>query len=268
MRIWQVDAFTDRPFSGNPAGVCVLKSPADVTWMQQMALEMNLSETAFLHPEEDGYRLRWFTPASEVEMCGHATLASAHVLWAEGFLPRQAQARFFTLSGLLWASLGEDGLIELVFPQTPPRETTPPPGLVEALGINPIYTGRSRFDYLFEVTDEEIVRGLVPDFNRMAKCETRGVMVTSRSSSNEFDFVSRFFAPAVGIDEDPVTGSAHCCLGPYWRDKLGREELHAYQASARGGRLRIRFGGDRVYLGGRAVTIFTAELSEAAEGTS
>lgn len=257
--IYQVDAFTDKPFAGNPAAVCILSEPRTESWMQNVAQEMNLSETAFLREQADGFGLRWFTPAVEVDLCGHATLASAHVLWETGMLSAQEQARFHTRSGLLTAERkGEE--IELNFPATPEEPTEAPPGLSEALGVTFRYIGRSKFDYLVEVDSEQVVRSLAPDFALLRRLSIRGIMVTSVATSSGYDFVSRFFAPGAGIDEDPVTGSAHCCLGPYWRARLGKEELVAYQASERGGVLRVRVAADRVYLGGRAVTVLRGEL--------
>jgi PhzF family phenazine biosynthesis protein len=258
--IVQVDAFTNRPFAGNPAGVCMLDRPADATWMQRVASEMNLAETAFLCPEGDGFRLRWFTPTVEVELCGHATLASAHVLWTEGHLPADAQARFHTLSGLLTADRRGDW-IELDFPAEPASPVAPPPNLLEALGVEPVNVGRNRFDFIVEVADEPTVRGARPDMSLLAAAPTRGVIVTSRAADPAFDFVSRFFAPAAGIPEDPVTGSAHCCLGPYWAERLGKDELAGFQASARGGIVRVRLAGDRVKLLGQAVTVIRGELT-------
>jgi PhzF family phenazine biosynthesis protein len=260
LRILQVDAFTDRPFAGNPAAVCILPAPADAGWMQHIASEMNLSETAFLHPDGDGYHLRWFTPAVEVALCGHATLASAHVLWEEGHLAPDRQARFHTKSGLLTADQRGEW-IELDFPATGPTPAPPPPGLTDALGVEPSYVGKSRFDYLLEVATEDGVRALQPDFGGLARVEARGVIVTARARMPGFDFVSRFFAPRAGVAEDPVTGSAHCALGPYWQGRLGKAEFTAYQASARGGIVRVRVQGDRVRLGGRAVTVLRGELT-------
>ncbi|HEU0116804.1 MAG TPA: PhzF family phenazine biosynthesis protein [Thermomicrobiales bacterium] len=257
--IVQVDAFADRPFAGNPAGVCVLDSPADATWMQWVAAEMNLAETAFLYPEGDGFHLRWFTPALEVDLCGHATLASAHVLWSEGYLPAGAQARFRTLSGLLTADR-RGAWIELDFPAEPASPAAPPPHLIEALGVEPVNVGRNRVDYIVEVADEQTARGVRPDMTLLAAVPTRGVIVTSRADAPKYDFVSRFFAPAAGIPEDPVTGSAHCCLGPYWADRLGKDDLVGFQASARGGVVRVRLAGDRVKLLGQAVTVLRGEL--------
>jgi predicted PhzF superfamily epimerase YddE/YHI9 len=257
--IFQVDAFTDRPFAGNPAAVCILPAQRSAAWMQDVAREMNLSETAFLHPQEDGFGLRWFTPAVEVELCGHATLASAHILWETGTLGKGEQARFHTRSGLLTA--GRRGTeIELNFPATPARPAEAPPGLQEALGAAFHYVGQSRFDYLVEVDSEQAVRDLKPDFARLRALSIRGVMVTSVATTPGYDFISRFFAPGAGIDEDPVTGSAHCCLGPYWHGRLGKEAFIAYQASARGGVVRVRLAGDRVRLGGQAVTVLRGEL--------
>src|SRR4051794_22247438 len=203
LRILQVDAFTDRPFRGNPAAVCVLPAARDEAWMQDVAREMNLSETAFLVRRTDGsYDLRWFTPAAEVALCGHATLASAHALWETGALTNREEARFHTLSGLLTASLLDGGLIELDFPAKQAEETPAPPGLLEALGVRAVYVGKNVFDYLIEVESEAVVRGMKPDFSRLSSLTVRGVMVTARGAAGDFDFVSRFFAPAVGIDED------------------------------------------------------------------
>ncbi len=259
MKIYQVDAFTDRPFAGNPAGVCVLPEPRPDGWMQAVAAEMNAAETAFLLRQADGFALRWFTPATEVELCGHATLASAHILWQTGKVDREAPCRFHTASGLLTAALrGEE--IELDFPATPDEPAEAPEGLAEILGTEVVVFRSSRFDHLVEVASEAVVRGLRPDLARLKALPVRGLMVTSLASTPGFDFVSRFFGPAVGIDEDPVTGSAHCCLGPYWARRLGKTELTAYQASARGGVVGVTVAGDRVRLRGRAVTVLAAEL--------
>jgi predicted PhzF superfamily epimerase YddE/YHI9 len=261
LRITQVDAFTNRPFAGNPAAVCILSTAADPVWMQNVAREMNLAETAFLVRQADGYELRWFTPAVEVDLCGHATLASAHVLWDEGHLPRGSQARFHTKSGLLTAD-ARDSWIELDFPATPAAAAAPPAGLIESLGAKPRFVGRSRFDYLVEVDSEATVRRLNPDLGKLSQVQARGVIVTAPAAEqSEYDFVSRFFAPQSGVPEDPVTGSAHCALTPYWSAKLGKTELVAYQASARGGVLRVRLAGDRVRLGGQAVTVLRGELT-------
>ena len=260
IRVVQVDAFTDRPFAGNPAAVCVLREAASERWMRDVAREMNLSETAFLVPEDGGFRLRWFTPAVEVDLCGHATVASAHVLWQDGHLPAGAQARFHTRSGLLLADRRGDW-IDLDFPANLAVPADAPPGLFSALGLTAQPVMRNQFDYLLEVDSEATVRGMAPDFTALRKLEARGIIVTARASTTGFDFVSRFFAPAVGVDEDPVTGSAHCALGPYWGERLGKTAMTAFQASARGGIVRVRLDGDRVILGGQAVTVMTGELA-------
>jgi predicted PhzF superfamily epimerase YddE/YHI9 len=261
-RIVQVDAFTNRPFTGNPAAVCVLETPPAEWWMQDVAREMNLSETAFLLPHEDGFDLRWFTPATEVDLCGHATLASAHVLWEDGHLAPDAAARFHTRSGVLTARRAGEW-IEMDFPAAPPVEVEPLVGMPEALGaISAVWVGKNRFDYVIELEDEKQVRTLRPDLRMLAELGGRGFIVTSRATAGDFDFVSRFFAPAVGVDEDPVTGSAHCALAPYWAERLGKQEMVGYQVSARGGIVRVRHEGERVMLGGQAVTVLRGELAQ------
>ena len=257
--IIHVDAFTDRPFTGNPAAVCILPEPRDERWMQQVAEEMNLSETAFLYRKGEDFYLRWFTPTMEVDLCGHATLASAHLLWEEGHLKPERSARFHTKSGLLVAER-KGAWIEMNFPAEPEAAATAPPDLIRALGVAPKYVGKNRLDYLVEVDSEETVRKIKPDFALLRTVPARGVMVTGPPSSPEYDFVSRFFGPAAGIDEDPVTGSAHCCLGPYWKRRLNKNEFVAYQASARGGVVRVRVANDRVILSGQAVTMLRGEL--------
>jgi PhzF family phenazine biosynthesis protein len=219
---------------------------------------MSLSETAFLVKNADGFELRWFTPTVEVALCGHATLASAHVLWQQR-LAAGDEIRFSTRSGILKAMRRGDE-IELDFPVKPEEEAQAPPGLLEALGVSATYVGRNQFDYLVEVESEVALRGIAPDFRRLAAVPVRGVIVTSRSASTRFDFVSRFFAPASGVDEDPVTGSAHCCLGDFWRKRLGKTEFTAFQASPRGGVVKVRVVNDRVFLGGTAVTVARGEL--------
>jgi PhzF family phenazine biosynthesis protein len=259
--IYQVDAFTSEPFRGNPAGVCILKQPADESWMQAVAAEMNLSETAFVSPRSDGaFDLRWFTPAVEVELCGHATLATAHTLWETEILAPSTQARFRTASGLLTADRNGDR-IELDFPANPPHAVEAPNGLLEALGVAATYVGQTRFDYLVEVKSESIVRGVAPDFGRLKKLGVRGIIVTAEGETADYDFVSRFFAPGAGVNEDPVTGSAHCALAPYWGGKLEAAEMVGYQASKRGGVVRVRVSEDRVILGGQAVTVLRGELT-------
>jgi PhzF family phenazine biosynthesis protein len=256
----QVDAFTDRPFHGNPAAVCLLDAPRDDAWMQAVAAEMNLAETAFVVPQGDAYGLRWFTPTIEVDLCGHATLATAHALWDTGRLNPDRDARFDTRSGRLTASR-RDGLIELDFPSTP-ADAAPAfiTGLADALGAEPAWAGRSMFDLMAVFGNAADVRALVPDMVRLAELPARGVIVTAPADDGVHDFTSRFFAPASGVPEDPVTGSAHCALAPYWAERLGRPRLLGYQASKRGGTVRVEHAGARVRLAGRAVTVFTAEL--------
>lgn len=256
-RIVQVDAFTSKPYSGNPAAVCILARAADEQWMKDVAREMNLSETAFLFPENNGYRLRWLTPAVEVDLCGHATLASAHVLWQEGHLRPGVTARFLTRSGVLTADKTGDW-IEMDFPAKVEEKADPPENMTHALGTELVYVGRNQFDYLVEVKSEEVLRSLKPNFHSLAQLPVRGVIVTAQGS--DYDFVSRFFAPAAGVDEDPVTGSAHTCLAPYWASKLGKSEMVGYQASPRGGVVKVRVEGSRVKLIGQAVTVLTGEL--------
>lgn len=258
--IFIVDAFTDRPFGGNPAAVCVLDRWQPDEWLQQVAREMNLSETAFLVSRNGNvFDLRWFTPKVEVELCGHATLASAHALWEAGRADRMVIG-FHTKSGRLTANPLPAGEIELDFPAQPAKVCDPPIGLLEALDAKAIAIGRNQFDYLLELASEAEVRTLRPDFGKLAATECRGVIVTARSADPKFDFVSRFFAPKAGVNEDPVTGSAHCCLSEWWGNKLGKSELVGYQASERGGVVRMRRIGDRVRLIGAAVTVVRGEF--------
>jgi PhzF family phenazine biosynthesis protein len=257
--LFTVDAFTPHPFAGNPAAVCPLDRARDDDWLQRVAAEMNLSETAFLLPENAGYRLRWFTPAVEVDLCGHATLASAHVLWQTGRVANGKCIRFFTRSGTLTAEQNGDW-IELDFPALPVTACEAPADLASSLGVRLAAVGRSRMDYLCEVIDEETLRGMTPDMTRLRAVQVRGVIVTCKSRQSEYDFLSRFFAPATGVDEDPVTGSSHCSLGPYWAAKLGKSRLCGYQASRRGGIVRVHVQSDRVRLGGQAVTVLRGEL--------
>jgi predicted PhzF superfamily epimerase YddE/YHI9 len=264
MRLFQVDAFTDTAFGGNPAAVCLLGGPAETAWMQAAAAEMNLSETAFLQPRPGGWGLRWFTPAAEVALCGHATLASAHVLYETGMARPDEEIVFASASGPLTARPG-GGLIALDFPARPATAQPPPPGLLDALGAaSAVWTGRSVDDHLVVLADEAAVTGLRPDIPRLAGAGSRGVIVSAPASRAGADFVSRFFAPAVGVPEDPVTGSAHCTLAPYWAARFGRSDLTGYQASARGGVVRVRTAGDRVTLAGHAVTVFSGHLAGAA----
>jgi len=259
--ITQVDAFTSTPFTGNPAAVCILPAPKSEDWMQKVAQEMNVSETAFLVKQEDGFNLRWFTPTIEVPLCGHATLASAHVLWSEGHLVPEEAAHFHTKSGLLIAQkLGE--WIELDFPVNRSAATSAPPELSQALGVPMKSVMKNSLAYLVEVESEDLLRKIQPNFGRLLALPLARVIVTSSThKDSEYDFISRFFAPGVGINEDPVTGSAHCCLAPFWRDRLQKDQFLAYQASSRGGVLKVRYdGGSRVYLGGQAVTVIRGEL--------
>ena len=258
--LYHVEAFASKPFEGNPAAVCLLTGERPAAWMQAVAAEMNLSETAFVRPMAGGFELRWFTPAIEVELCGHATLASAHVLWKEAVARSDEAIRFHTKSGLLTCTQRGE-LIELDFPATPALEAEAPPGLAAALGVRPLFVGRSKFDKFLVVESEEMVRGLKPDFAALRSISgMRGVIVTSASSDPRFDFISRYFAPGAGIDEDPVTGSAHCCLGPFWGERLGKTELTGFQASSRGGVVRTRLQGERVILRGQAITIARGDL--------
>ena len=259
IRCWQVDAFTNRPFAGNPAAICWLESEADPIWMQSVASEMNLSETAFVRRLPDGLELRWFTPTVEVDLCGHATLATAHALWSSDLVPQGKPLCFHTRSGVLTCTQNGD-FIELDFPSTPPTAVPITSALSEALGAEPSYLGKSCFDYLAVFASAEAVRSLKPDFRKLEKIPVRGVIVTAPADDPSFDFVSRFFAPALGVDEDPVCGSAHCCLTPYWAERLNKTDLMAHQVSARGGVLRLRLNGDRVILGGQAVIVWRGEL--------
>jgi PhzF family phenazine biosynthesis protein len=254
----QVDAFTDAAYGGNPAAVCALPEARPADWMQRVAQEMNLSETAFFYPEAEGYRLRWFTPTLEIDLCGHATLATGHVLWSEGHLPADQVATFYTRSGVLIARrLGD--WIELNFPANPSHPIAEPSGLAEALGATPQAVVENSLGYLVELDSAATVRDLQPDFAALGQFPVHGITVTSVGEA-PYDFVSRFFAPALGIAEDPVTGSAHCGLSPYWREKLGKTTFLAHQSSARGGVVKVEDEGDRVRLCGQAVTVLRGEL--------
>jgi len=260
MQIYQIDAFTDSAFAGNPAAVCILSEKMEDDWMQNLAAEMNLSETAFIYREGKNFNLRWFTPSSEVDLCGHATLASAHTLWEAGEVSSEETIDFDTKSGILTAEKNEKW-IELNFPAEIEEAADIPENMTKALGqIEIVYSGKNRMDYLLEVESEEIVKNIEPDFDLLKKIDTRGIIVTAISASDKYDFVSRFFAPNIGITEDPVTGSAHCCLGPYWSEKLNKNSLIGFQASERGGTVRVKADGNRINLSGKAVTIFRGEL--------
>lgn len=269
LELFQIDAFTDRPFAGNPAAVCLLPEPRPDGFLQSLAREMNLSETAFLTRRDDGdWGLRWFTPLTEVELCGHATLASAHFLWQQGHAGAGDSLRFYTQSGPLAAHRRHDGWIEMDFPSLPPREMGALPGLAAALGETPVWIGGNGADLLVELASETAVRNRCPDLVALRRLPARGIIITAarngkaEANGPDYHFVSRFFAPSVGVDEDPVTGSAHCCLGPYWAGKLGLTTVVGYQASARGGLVEARPDGDRVHLAGQAVTVLRATLAE------
>jgi PhzF family phenazine biosynthesis protein len=258
LKLFQIDAFTSDAFKGNPAAVCFMDGARDDRWMANVAAEMNLAETAFLSKKEDGWSLRWFTPTVEVDLCGHATLASAHAIWTEN-IGSEPELRFHTRSVLLTAKRDRD-FIELDFPAKREEEIAAPAGLLDALGTtSATYVGRNQFDYLVELPSEADVHNLKPNHAVLRQLPVRGIIVTSRGSG-DYDFISRFFAPGSGVDEDPVTGSSHCCLTPYWSERLGKKEMSAYQASPRGGAIRVRLDGDRVKLAGRAVTVFRGEL--------
>ncbi|MFO1066823.1 MAG: PhzF family phenazine biosynthesis protein [Pirellulales bacterium] len=257
-----VDAFAARPFSGNPAAVCISSDDRDDAWRQAVAAEMNLAETAFVQPTADPltFGLRWFTPALEVRLCGHATLASAHAIWEAGLVAFDKPIRFSTLSGTLTCSRLGDSWIEMDFPSTQPREVSIPDALAAALGCEVDRCFQTEFDYLVEVEEAAKVRALEPNMALLRALDVRGVIVTSRADREGLDFISRFFAPAAGVDEDPVTGSAHCALGPYWQVKLNKSEMTAYQASRRGGTVCLSVRDDRVLLRGQAVTVSRVEM--------
>jgi PhzF family phenazine biosynthesis protein len=258
VQIFVVDAFTDRAFSGNPAGVVLLDAPAEAKWMQQVAAEMRHAETAFVVVGgDDPLPLRWFTPAVEVDLCGHATLASAAALAHVG---RPGPFRFATRSGVLTAQT-VDGGFALDFPAKPVTARPAPAGLAEALGVDPIAVYGNGMDLLVEVKDEAEVRDAAPDVAMLKSVECRGVIVTAAADTDAgYDFVSRFFGPRVGVDEDPVTGSAHCALAPFWSARFGRESLTGAQLSPRGGRVQVRIAGERVQLIGSAVVVLAGEL--------
>lgn len=257
----QVDAFTKEAFQGNPAAVCILATPQDEQWMQLVAREINLSETAFLIRQENGYNLRWFTPVTEVPLCGHATLASAHTLWTEGYVPTEEAIHFYTLSGLLIARFNNNW-IELDFPATISEPTPTPVDLKTVFNIPFKQVFSNYLGYLIEVESADLVKQLQPNFSLLKTLPINNAIITSLAAKNsEYDFVSRFFAPGLGINEDPVTGSAHCCLAPFWRDRLKKDEMLAYQASNRGGVVKINYtGGDRVLLAGQGITVMRGEL--------
>ncbi|WP_079474889.1 PhzF family phenazine biosynthesis protein [Marinococcus halophilus] len=261
MKIYTVDAFTSEAFYGNPAGVCLLEEPdqKSAAWMQQTAAEMNLSETAFLMKKrEQEYEIRWFTPSAEVDLCGHATLASAHVLWEEMKVPDAETVTFHSASGLLTA-FKKEKTIWLDFPSEPPEPAPLKEGLLEALGVEAPSVEQNRMDVIVEVDSEQTLRSLVPDMKALAQHTTRGCIVTSLSEEEGIDFVSRCFFPAIGVDEDPVTGSAHCALGPYWAKRMAKQHFTARQTSTREGVVKVEMHRSRCYIGGRAVTVMKGE---------
>lgn len=259
--LFQIDAFTDTRFRGNPAGVCLLPAPRPESWMQSVANEMNLAETAFIVPEGGAYRLRWFTPLTEVDLCGHATLAGAHALWEQALVPPDAPIAFETHSGTLTCRRKGHGWIEMDFPAVPVKRAQTPKGLVRALGLTPRYVGRNGMDVLALLRDAELVRELTPDLTRLAEVEARGIIVTAQADEgDDVDFVSRFFAPRVGVPEDAVTGSAHCALAPFWKKRLRKKVLRGRQLSARGGIVEVEPVRDRVLLRGQAVTVLRCGL--------
>jgi predicted PhzF superfamily epimerase YddE/YHI9 len=258
MDIYIVDAFTDKPYKGNPAAVCFLESEKSDRRMQSIANEMNLSETAFLMKQGGDYSLRWFTPEAEVDLCGHATLASAHILWEEKIF-KGNEIRFMTKSGLL-SAIKDGSWIQMNFPLVLEQKNIPPTELIEGLGVSFGYVGKTRQDYIVELGNEEAVSELQPNFNLLKSGNFRGVIVTSKSNRSGIDFVSRCFYPALGVDEDPVTGSAHCCLGPYWKSKLNKNELTALQLSKREGLLKLMVLEERILISGQAITTLSGKL--------
>ncbi|MEF2098047.1 PhzF family phenazine biosynthesis protein [Bacillus sp. CFBP9009] len=260
MELTIINTFTDQPFKGNPAAACLLTVESDTEWMQRIAKEINMPVTAFIQPQNGEWKLRWFTPSIEIPICGHGTLASSFFLWDKGCVPRNQPIAYHTKSGLLTAKFVE-GMVQLEFPSLREKETAAPDLLIKALGVVPAYVGQNKWDLLVEVQSEQIVRNLKPDIDSIAQLPVRGVIVTSQSDSSEYDFVSRFFSPAQGLDEDQVTGSAHCCLGPYWKRKLDKSIFIAYQASERGGLLKVEVTENTVKLSGHAVTIFEGNLT-------
>lgn len=260
MNLSILNTFTDQPFRGNPAAVCLLSEEKGSIWMQSIAKEMNLPVTAFIIDFKSEYYLRWFTPSTEIPICGHGTLASSFFLWENGYVEKGKVIAFQTKSGLLKAQF-IDGWVQLEFPSNLEEKTIAPDLLISALGVEPTYVGKNKLDYLVEVESEDTVKNLKPNIDLISQLPVRGVIVTSKSNSNEYDFVSRFFSPAQGIIEDYVNGSSHCCLGPYWKNKLHKTDFLAYQASERGGILKVKILGDKVLLSGKAVTIFEGKVT-------
>ncbi len=266
--IHTVDAFADKPFTGNPAAVCITNKALNEDIMQKIAFEMNLSETAFLVRTKSGtkskdaqeFNLRWFTPQAEVDLCGHATLASSHILYSAGICDKNEPINFHTKSGVLTSVNKGNDTYEMDFPAIEQDVIDYPHELEVALGIKPVYVGMTKWNYVVELENEEEVRNVQPDFALLEKLQGWGTIITAKSSMKGYDFVSRFFAPEKGVPEDPVTGSAHCALGPFWQKRLEKNEFKAYQASQRGGTLGVRVEGDRVFLSGHAITMLSGEM--------
>ena len=257
--LYHVNAFSSNAFGGNPAAVCILSELRDDAWLQSVAAQMNLSETAFVFDDGISITLRWFTPEREGDLCGHATLASAHALWKYGYRPVESEIEFHTKSGILTAQLSQ-GLIQLDFPTIAPVPVAAPAKLIELLGITPLYSGKFGEKYLFEVATEQQLLAVNPNMTELLQLPERGVSITCVDSSGRYDFISRYFAPWVGIDEDPVNGSSHCALTPFWSQRLAKANLTARQASARGGDLSLQLAGDRVKISGTALTVLAGEL--------
>lgn len=257
---YQVDAFAIKPFRGNPAAVILMEDTREDKWLQAVAQEINLSETAFLRPKGHDYELRWFTPTTEVDLCGHATIASAHILYEFGYYDTDETISFYTLSGVLRSTFNR-GTIELDMPRFGFSPAVPPAGLSDILKTDPLAVSESDNDMLIaELANESLVRQFSPDFDEIQRLEYDGLALTARSDDPKFDFISRYFSPRTGIPEDPVTGMAHCALGPYWESKLMKSDFHAYQASARGGEVWVRLSDTRAFIGGKAVTVFKGEM--------
>lgn len=259
MKLFQVDAFTKTKFKGNPAGVCIVDQPLGDAQMQAIAAEMNLAETAFVQLAEPVNKLRWFTPTVEVELCGHATLSTAHILYERDYVEKENPIRFQTASGVLTTSF-ENGVISMDFPAIPAEDISVPEIFREIFASNIIAAAEVAKDFVLEFESEQAVRQAAPQMDLLKKHSRKGVIITASSSGDPYDFVSRYFAHHVGIDEDPVTGYAHCVLTPFWHKRLHKEHFKAYQASRRGGALELQLKGERVVLKGFAVTVFATDI--------
>lgn len=262
MKLYVVDAFSDQPYTGNPAGVCLLEHPLEDDHLQHIAAEINLSETAFIYQNQGVNHLRWFTPLTEVDLCGHATLASAAILWSERICSIEQPIYFLTRSGQLKV-YQTPPYIHLEFPLLPASTADLPPPLREALGVNPHdirFTGKNHYDWLIELRNASLIYQLNPDFDRIRHVHPHGIMVTALDTSGQYDFISRYFDPGEGINEDPVTGFAHCCLGPYWQTILHKTTMIAYQASRRGGILYLTLHPDYIDIAGQARIFMEARI--------